>query len=1476
MLHIVNGDSVGDKLREGNIRGDVLVWREVYPVGPTFVKMEEPRARTARAAYLEKIGIKRREKMNIRRSISLLTVLFLLSGILPSWAASALAADDGDTGISLVVLHDDDGKPIAVEKMDDTNYLAGNLYGLTQVKLTPILSDSRATAEVDGVEVNGEGWIMIDLAVGDNEFAIKVTAADGTTTKSYRLKIPRVIDTVATLRSLTLSDGAVPVQDPSNLLMYSADVHYSVNRITVTPTARSGLATIKVNGTAVDSGSPSAAIELGVGPNEILIQVTAEDKSTITYTLTVTRAEITLHTVAFDTDGGSTVPSLTSVAWGSPISAPESPAKSGYKFAGWSWYNDQGYVAPWSFAADRVMKDITLYANWTKTYIVAFHSEGGSPVASIPDAIVGNRINAPAEPTRSGYSFSHWYLNPSNIFDAWQFDSNTVTSDITLHAYWTANDDNNLDNFFIYREDGSLGNLIFNSGTTSYHYESNGDKTIKVTPIVFDDRKIITVNGVVVESGSKTEVVIEPGYHEFTITVTAINGTTKTYAFGYTGTLSDDNRMQELTLSDGTVPVRTGWEYAANVANDVRSIKVRPKTAHPNASVTVNGFAVASGSESQEIALKVGLNTITMVVTAENGTTKAEFTLTVTRVASGTTYTVAFDSQGGSAVESLTDVDEETTIGEPEAPTKSGYNFAGWYKEETYATPWSFDSDTVTANATLYAKWTEIPATYTFTFDTQGGSEIPSETELFSGATISEPIPPTKDGFLFAGWYKEPTYETYWIFRTDRVTADTTIYAKWAPVPATYTVFFLTSGGSAVPKITGVTKGSLISEPEAPTREGYLFGGWYDGEGYTTPWNFGMDKVTENVYLYAKWIVNSGTVSDNALLERLTVTGVSLPFEPEVFAYQASVANGVSSMKVTPSATESHATIKVNGNVVPSGSESGSLDLKAGGNLIQIEVLAQDGKTVRTYSLTIVRAAAIEAESDTPIPVTPNKAVTVTVPLGVTNAHVSVTPVTVGDSKEATLPLVEVQAATSLGNVSVTIPEGTKITAPSGWDGTIKLPEAQRTDSVSIPSAGVNAVIKVGSDDVTLLFDRAVRLLIPGQGGKSAGFVQGGLFKAIAGTISADTQEAADREIAAGGEAALTVGGDLVIWTKHFTQFAAYTPLASDPGSPVGNGGVGAAGDSVTVRAASGGTATLKGANVTVPAGASAADIRITVDLVGDVSVLPQDTRLRLVSEAYEVQKDQAGDFTKPVVITLPFDKSKVDLAKSAVAIYGLDASTNKWAPLDNQSFNEQNGTVSGTVTKFTTFAVLASDGMHEEEPSTDEASLSDLKGHWSEASVRALVKLGAINGYPDNMFRPNANMTRAEFVTAVVKAFKLDAQAGVSFDDTDSHWAKKAIATAVEAGIVDGYSDGRFGPDDLITREQMALVVVRAVKLTEESDSGVSFTDSADISVWARAALATAAARGWINGYADGSVKPGAHATRAEAAAVLRRALPQ
>ena len=517
--------------------------------------------------------------------------------------------------------------------------------------------------------------------------------------------------------------------------------------------------------------------------------------------------------------------------------------------------------------------------------------------------------------------------------------------------------------------------------------------------------------------------------------------------------------------------------------------------------------------------------------------------------------------------------------------------------------------------------------------------------------------------------------------------------------------------------------------------------------------------------------------------------------------------------------------------------------------------------------------------SSVPIQVT-TEPVSITVPANLTNAEIEVATTTAGSSKEATLPLVEVQAATTLGNVSVTIPDGTKITAPANWDGTIKLPQVLSNSSVTINSGIVSAVIEVGSRDVSLTFDRAVRLLIPNQGGKKAGFVRNGVFTEITGTITADTQAAADNEIAAGGDAKITVGSDLVIWTKHFTQFVSYTLVDSTSNDTVTSGGGGGAAtqpntatNSATITAASGGTTTLNGATIEVPAGAMDSNFQVTVDIVSDTSILPMDSALQLVSEVYEIKKDKEGEFSKPVVITLPFDKTKVNFAKLTAGVYWLNEQTHKWVPLDSLKVDEGNGTASGSVSHFTKFAVLALDKAKTEQPQTNEADFADIKGHWYEANVRELVKLGAINGYPDNTFKPDANITRAEFVTVIVKAFQLGEQAGKTFADTETHWAKSAIATAAAAGIVAGYSDNSFGPDDFITREQMAAIVVRAAKLAA-TDKSVSFPDSADISDWARTALATATAQGMIQGYEDGTVKPKVNTTRAEAVTVILRAL--
>ncbi|OPX86472.1 MAG: Endoglucanase precursor [Pelotomaculum sp. PtaB.Bin104] len=179
-------------------------------------------------------------------------------------------------------------------------------------------------------------------------------------------------------------------------------------------------------------------------------------------------------------------------------------------------------------------------------------------------------------------------------------------------------------------------------------------------------------------------------------------------------------------------------------------------------------------------------------------------------------------------------------------------------------------------------------------------------------------------------------------------------------------------------------------------------------------------------------------------------------------------------------------------------------------------------------------------------------------------------------------------------------------------------------------------------------------------------------------------------------------------------------------------------------------------------------------------------------------------------------------------------------------------------------------------EPGTEEPApmaLNDVAGHWAYDNINNLVAQGCISGYPDGSFKPDSTITRAEFATVLVKAFKLENNEGKAFNDTAVHWAKDYIATAASNGLVNGYEDGTFGPDDLITREQMAVMIVKAAKLAPAAEVP-QFADSGSISAWARNAIATATENGIMRGYSDNTVRPGGSATRAEAVTVIINAL--
>ncbi|GIQ70792.1 leucine-rich repeat protein [Xylanibacillus composti] len=267
----------------------------------------------------------------------------------------------------------------------------------------------------------------------------------------------------------------------------------------------------------------------------------------------------------------------------------------------------------------------------------------------------------------------------------------------------------------------------------------------------------------------------------------------------------------------------------------------------------------------------------------------------------------------------------------------------------------------------------------------------------------------------------------------------------------------------------------------------------------------------------------------------------------------------------------------------------------------------------------------------------------------------------------------------------------------------------------------------------------------------------------------------------------------------------------------------------------------------------------------------------RLASKAIAITKDQEGNFTEDVTIVLYVSMDGLTEESWAISLYRFDEETTEWIELDNIEVDWAQAAVSGTVDHFTTvattYAAIARP-VDADAPPLEAPLFSDVAGHWAEEDIRRLSAQDVVNGYPDGTFRPNHDMTRAEFVTMVVQALNLEPSAGsgYAFADSAHHWAREAIATAAASGIVTGYDEMTFGVNDPITREQMALMIVRALQLETGAGGTSAFADQHAISEWAREAVAVLQAEGMMDGYPDGSFRPQQKVTRAEAVAVLAR----
>ena len=219
-------------------------------------------------------------------------------------------------------------------------------------------------------------------------------------------------------------------------------------------------------------------------------------------------------------------------------------------------------------------------------------------------------------------------------------------------------------------------------------------------------------------------------------------------------------------------------------------------------------------------------------------------------------YTITFDSDGGSAIAlSPYSVPYNQPTPVPEAPTKTGYNFGGWYTQQNGLG--TVLSGTVKGNATYYAKWT--PKSYTVYWD--DGSTTTSNGATFGGA-YSIPTPSSKEGYRFEGWFIESTFLTPVTAATAVADGNVTFYAKWTA--KTYALAFDFQNGSPATSCT-VTFGEKFEDATGwPgetgfTKAGYDFGGWFTAtEGHGTKYEGGTPvpaTLNENAptQLYAYW-----------------------------------------------------------------------------------------------------------------------------------------------------------------------------------------------------------------------------------------------------------------------------------------------------------------------------------------------------------------------------------------------------------------------------------------------------------------------------------------------------------------------------------------------------------------------------------------------------------------------------------------------
>ena len=450
------------------------------------------------------------------------------------------------------------------------------------------------------------------------------------------------------------------------------------------------------------------------------------------------------YTVTFDSHSGSAVPSQT-VEHGDKATRPADPTRGGFTFD--DWYADAAYTTKFDFDTP-ITAPRTIYAKWTPillSFTVDFNVDGGSTVPS-QTVIEGGKVTKPADPTKEGFTFAGWYAN-SRKTRAFDFENTEIYEDTTIYAKWV---ENGTQRYYV--------TFVYGSHTLASQRVYSGGYATRPTSVIPPEHGLVFVDWY---ADSELTTL-------FDFENTPITGNTRVYSkwvAGYVVTFEPNNggHLIEINVEGG-------------------------KTVEKPDDPTKEGFTFGGWYTNWE------------------GTEAFDFSTPITEdiklyakwiEITPTTYSIFFNANGGSGTMAAITVNigDKLTLPECGFAPQEGKTFDRWDAGNPG------EQVEIVSDCTITAIWKENNATYTVTFENNGGSAVASQM-VNNGEKATKPADPTKSGFVFDGWYQDATFSAPFDFDTP-ITADVTIYAKFVPVT-------ITGISIATPGKTAYTVGEVL------------------------------------------------------------------------------------------------------------------------------------------------------------------------------------------------------------------------------------------------------------------------------------------------------------------------------------------------------------------------------------------------------------------------------------------------------------------------------------------------------------------------------------------------------------------------------------------------------------------------------------------------------------------------------------------